>query len=226
MIRTTSNINIVLLLSDKMDSKTIVIIAAIAVVVACVGAALFFMNNGGNSDTPVDPEPVFPDLNENVLLMYFSATEVTAGVAETMSDYLGCDIVRIEPEVPYTPEDLQRDDPNSRVSKENQDPKCRPAIAGDKVDISKYSTIILGFPIWYHKEPKIIDTFLDAYDLSGKNVVPFCTSWSAGIAGAMANIGAAEPDAKVIYGTDFQADDPDEQITKWLDSIGFKKKTI
>ena len=208
-----------------METKTIIIVVAVVVAIACIGAVVAIMNNnGGSSDDPIPPEPDFPDLNEKVLVMYFSATEVTAGVAETISEYLGCDIVRIEPEVPYTAEDLQRDDPNSRVSKENQDPECRPAIVGDKVDLSNYSTIILGFPIWYHKEPKIIDTFLDAYDLSGKNMVPFCTSWSAGIGGAMVNIGAAEPGAHVIYGTDFQAGCSDQEVYNWLDSVGFIKK--
>ena len=226
MIWTTSNIGIPYYRSDKMDSKVIIIIAAAVVAAACIGTAVFIMNNGGNSDTPVDPEPVFPDLNEKVILVYFSATETTAEVAEKIVDYLGCDEYRIEAEIPYTAEDLQRDVPGSRVNREHLDPTFRPAIAGDKIDLSGYSTVILGFPIWYHQEPQIIDTFLDTYDLSGMNVAPFCTSWSAGVANARINIAHAEPDANVIKGGQFPSGYEEQEIYDWLDSVGFKKKTI
>lgn len=201
----------------------IVVIAAIAVV-ACVAVAVVLMN-GNSSDDPVDPvDPVFPDLNEKVILVYFSATEVTDGVAHKIKDYLGCDMYRIEPVVPYTKEDLERDNPDSRVSKENKDPSFRPPIAGDKIDLSSYSTIVLGFPIWYHKEPQIVMTFLDQYDLSGKNIVPFCTSWSAGISGARADIMLNEPDAKVYAGGQFPSGYSEDSVYSWLDSIGMKKK--
>ncbi len=206
-----------------MDTKTTAIIAVIAVAVICV-AGFVLMSQGGKEPDPVDPDPTFPDLNDKVLVVYFSATETTAGVAETITDYLGADSYRIVPEDPYTAEDLQRDTPGSRVNNENDDPDCRPAIAGEKIDISSYSTIMIGFPIWYHKEPKIIDTFLDLYDMSGKNIVPFCTSWAAGIAGAYGNIATAEPDANVIYGTDFQSDVTDEEIYEWLNTVGLKQK--
>ena len=196
-----------------------IMIAAIAVIaIACIGTAFVLMNQG-NSDDPVDP--VFPDLNDNVILIYFSATEVTDGVAKKIEDYLGCDTYRIEPVVPYTEEDLDRDNPDSRVSKENADPSFRPPIAGDKVDLSKYSTVILGFPIWYHREPQIIDTFLDTYDLSGKNVAPFCTSWHTGIAGALIRISTSEPDANMIKGCALPSGFTDDDIFNWLDSVGF-----
>ncbi|MBE6522290.1 MAG: flavodoxin [Thermoplasmata archaeon] len=205
-----------------METKqTMIIVIAAVAVVACVAAAVIMMN-GNNSDDPVDP--VFPDLNENVILVYFSATEVTDGVAKKIQDYLGCDIYRIEPVIPYTKEDLNRDDPNSRVSKENADPNFRPAIAGNKIDLSRYSTVILGFPIWYHKEPKIIDSFLDIYDLSGLNIAPFCTSWSAGIAGALNRITTAEPNAHMEKSASFPSGFSEQEIYTWLDSVGFVPK--
>lgn len=205
-----------------METKqTMIIVIAAVAVVTCVAAAVIMMN-GNNSDDPVDP--VFPDLNENVILVYFSATEVTDGVAQKMIDYLGCECYRIVPQIPYTEEDLQRDVPGSRVNREHSDPSFRPAIEGEKIDLSKYSTILLGFPIWYHEEPQIIDTFLDTYDLSGKNVVPFCTSWSAGIANAKINIANAEPNANVLKGTQFPAGFEEKEIYEWLDSTGFIKK--
>lgn len=208
-----------------MENKQMLIVAVIAVVaIAIIGVAVVMMNQGG-SDDPVGPvDPVFPDLNENVILIYFSATEVTDGVADKIVDYLGCDVYRIQPMDPYTTEDLQRDVPGSRVNKEHQDPTFRPAIAGDKIDLSEYSTIILGFPIWYHQEPQIIDTFLDLYDLSGKNIAPFCTSWSAGVANARINIAHAEPDANIIKGGQFPSGFEEKEIYDWLDSVGFIKK--
>ena len=208
-----------------METKqTMIIVIAAVAVIACVAAAILLMNGNG-SDDPVEPvDPVFPDLNENVILVYFSATEVTDGVAQKMIDYLGCDSYRIVPLIPYTEEDLQRDVPGSRVNREHSDPSFRPAIEGEKIDLSKYSTIILGFPIWYHEEPQIIDTFLDTYDLSGKNVVPFCTSWSAGIANAKIRIANAEPDANVLKGTQFPTGFEEKEIYDWLDSTGFIKK--
>lgn len=208
-----------------METKqTMIIVIAAVAVIACVAAAVILMNGNG-SDDPVEPvDPVFPDLNENVILVYFSATEVTDGVAQKMIDYLGCDSYRIVPLIPYTEEDLQRDVPGSRVNREHSDPSFRPAIEGEKIDLSKYSTIILGFPIWYHEEPQIIDTFLDTYDLSGKNVVPFCTSWSAGIANAKIRIANAEPDANVLKGTQFPTGFEEKEIYDWLDSTGFIKK--
>ena len=207
-----------------MEQKQMVVVAvAIVAVVACVAAAVILMNN--NAKDPVGPDdPDFPDLNEKVILVYFSATGVTEDVAGKMIDYIGCDTYAIEPTIPYTKEDLQRDNPESRVNKEHSDPSFRPAIAGGKIDLSSYSTIILGFPIWYHEEPQIIKTFLDTYDLSGKNVAPFCTSWSAGIANAMINIKNAEPDANVIKGGQFPTGFDEKEIYDWLDSSGFTRK--
>lgn len=206
-----------------METKQIiVVIVAIIAAIACIAAAVMLMNGDKKDPEPVDP--VFPDLNEKVIVVYFSATEVTEGVAEKIVDYLGCDSYRIEPVVPYTEEDLQRDVPGSRVNREHSDPTFRPAIVDEKKDFSAYSTIILGFPIWYHEEPQIIETFLDKYDLSGKNVVPFCTSWSAGIANAQINITKAEPDANVIKGGQFPSGFIEQQIYDWLDSTGFMKK--
>ena len=205
-----------------MENKQMLIVAVVAIAIVACAAAAVIMMNGDKSDDPVDP--VFPDLNDNVLIVYFSATEVTADLVDKMVDYLGYDTYRIEPVVPYTEEDLQRDVPGSRVNKEHSDPTFRPPIAGEKIDISKYSTILLGFPIWYHQEPQIIDTFLDTYDLSGMNVVPFCTSWSAGVANAQINIKNAEPGANVLKGNQFPTGYEDKEVYDWLDSVGFKKK--
>ncbi len=209
-----------------METRNLAIVVIAAVAIICIAGAIVLMQGGGDKDPviPPEPDPEFPDLNDKILVVYFSATETTAGFAEKIAEYLGADVYRIVPEIPYTAEDLQRDVPGSRVDLEDKDTNCRPAIAGEDIDLSGYSTIILGFPIWYHKEPKIVDTFLDNYDLSGKNLIPFCTSWSAGIAGATAKISVAEPKAKIISGTDFQSGDSDEIVFAWLESLGLEKK--
>ncbi len=117
--------------------------------------------------------------NQKALVAYFSATNFTKGKAETLSKLIGADLYRITPAQPYTQEDLKWTDNNSRTSKEMRDMNSRPAIVKDLQDIDKYSTVYLGFPIWWYVAPPVISTFLDTYDLSGKTIVIFVTSGGA-----------------------------------------------
>lgn len=110
------------------------------------------------------------------LVAYFSASGVTAKVAENLADAIGADIFEIQPEVPYTKADLNWMDKKSRSTIEMSDPTSRPGIAVKRDNMDEYDTIFVGFPIWWYIAPTIINTFLESYDLKGKTIIPFATS--------------------------------------------------
>ena len=116
-----------------------------------------------------------------VLVAYFSASGVTKKVAEELARLEKADLFEITPETLYTAEDLDWQNPQSRSTLEMKDPDCRPAIIGRVENMAQYDVMFLGFPIWWGREPSVVDTFLDAYDFSGKKVVPFCTSGGNGL---------------------------------------------
>ena len=115
------------------------------------------------------------------LVAYFSATGTTARVAEKLSDAIGADLFEIAPEVPYTKEDLDWMNKESRSSIEMRDEKSRPEIAVKRDNMAEYDVIFVGFPIWWYVAPTIINTFLESYDLTGKTVIPFATSGGSGM---------------------------------------------
>lgn len=110
------------------------------------------------------------------LVAYFSASGVTAKVAELLSDAVGADLYEIRPEVPYTKADLNWMDKKSRSTIEMNDKTIRPAIADRNAGIENYDIIFIGFPIWWYRAPSIINTFLESYDFSEKKVILFATS--------------------------------------------------
>ena len=116
-----------------------------------------------------------------VLVAYFSVSGVTARVARELAAVEGGDLFEIRPESPYTAADLDWTDKKSRSTLEMSDPDCRPAIVGGVEDMARYDAVFVGFPIWWGREPSVVDTFLAAYDFSGKRVVPFCTSGGSDI---------------------------------------------
>lgn len=118
--------------------------------------------------------------NGNSVVIYFSQTGTTKEVANFISDITTSDIIEIIPKQKYTKDDLNYNNDNSRANKEQNDSSARPEIQ-NSIDITKYDTIYLGYPIWWGTSPKIILTFLDTYDLSGKTIIPFCTSGESGI---------------------------------------------
>ena len=115
------------------------------------------------------------------LVVYFSVTGNTKALAETIAETTGADIVEIVPETPYTSEDINYSNDSCRANREQNDDSARPAIANKIENINDYDTIYLGYPIWWGTMPKIINTFLESYDLSGKTIMPFCTSGGSGI---------------------------------------------
>ena len=120
----------------------------------------------------------------NILVAYFSASGVTARAAKEIARAVGADLYEIRPAEPYTGADLDWMDKRSRSTREMNDPACRPAIAEPAENMEQYDTVFVGFPIWWAVEPRVVDTFLEGYDFSGKTVIPFATSGGSGISGA------------------------------------------
>ena len=129
------------------------------------------------------------------LVAYFSASGVTAKLAKTLAKVTNADLFEIKPVTPYTAKDLDWMDKKSRSTIEMKDPKSRPAIAGKVADMAQYDTVFVGFPIWWYQAPRIIETFLESYDFSGKTVIPFATSGGSGISGAEKSMKAHCPSA-------------------------------
>ena len=115
-------------------------------------------------------------MNKKALVTYFSCSGTTARVAKFLANYIQTEMFEIQPEVPYTQKDLDWHDKESRSSVEMHDPASRPAVAKKVSNMEEYEVIFVGFPIWWYVAPTIINTFLESYDLSGKIIVPFCTS--------------------------------------------------
>lgn len=150
-----------------------------------------------------------------VAVIYFSCTGNTRTAAERIRDLTGADLMELVPEQPYTSQDLDYNDESCRANQEQKDPAARPRIAGQPLDLSQYGTIYLGYPIWQGTAPRIINTFLDSYDLTGKTIRPFCTSGSSGIETSVADIRAAAPGVDVTAG--LRIADPDgSDVKAWV----------
>ena len=159
--------------------------------------------------------------NKKVLIAYFSATGTTKRLAEKIAGVTGGDLFEIKPEKPYTAADLDWTNSNSRTSLEMKDKNCRPEIAFKIEDIEKYEVVFVGFPVWWYREPSIIDTFMESYDFSGKLVIPFATSGGSPIGNSGENMQKLAPDAKVLEGKCFPVnvseDELQNRIKEWLE---------
>ena len=134
-------------------------------------------------------------MSKKTLIAYFSASGVTARVAKEMANAIGADLYEIQPTEPYTSADLDWMERKSRSTVEMNDPACRPAIGSPVEHMEQYDTVFVGFPIWWYVEPRIVDTFLESYDFSGKTLIPFATSGGSGISKAEKSLQAHCPKA-------------------------------
>ncbi|MBP0982475.1 MAG: NAD(P)H-dependent oxidoreductase [Oscillospiraceae bacterium] len=162
-----------------------------------------------------EPEEIEP----KSLVVYFSCTGNTKSVAEKIAQLKGADLYEIVPAEPYTNEDLNYNNNSYRANREMDDPSARPAIGSNTVDISAYDTVYIGYPIWWGTMPRIINTFLDTYDLSGKTVMPFCTSGGSGVSKTVSDIKAEEPAADVRDGLRASGSS-DSSIDEWISRNG------
>ena len=168
--------------------------------------------------SPDNPTPE-PGTDGRALVVYFSCTNTTKGVAEHIASVTESGMYRIEPEEPYTSADLNYNNSSSRANREQNDPSARPAIAGSLENLSDYDIVFLGYPIWWGKAPKIIFTFLESYDVAGKTIVPFCTSHSSGIGSSDTDLHALAAQATWMQGRRFGGNASESDVREWIESL-------
>ncbi len=156
---------------------------------------------------------------KKILVAYFSATGTTAQVAEKLAAVTAGDLFEIKPEQPYTAADLNWRNDKSRSSVEMADRTSRPAIVSKVADMSRYEVVFIGFPIWWGREPSVIDTFAESYDFTGKKIIPFATSGSSDIGDSGDNLQALAPQAVVLHGKRFSADVSEAELQAWFEQL-------
>lgn len=182
--------------------------------------------NAENTDTSEGQtnESENPDILEEqatkVLVAYFSATNTTRGIAEHIANGLNADIYEIVPEEPYTDADLNYNDNNSRTTIEMNDPDARPAITGSVEDMEQYDIVFIGYPIWWGEAPRIVSTFVESYDFSGKTIVPFCTSGGSGVGSSATNLEQLTDGADWLPGKRLNGSDSQDTVMEWVNGLG------
>ena len=156
--------------------------------------------------------------SSKTLVAYFSATGTTAAVAQTIAQVSGGELYAIEPERAYTPADLNWNDRNSRSSIEMNDRNARPALKAVKENMAEYDIVFIGYPIWWDEAPRVINTFIENHDLSGKKVIPFATSGGSGVGNSVSVLKKTYPDldwkeGRLLNGSSKSA------IQKWVGSL-------
>lgn len=153
------------------------------------------------------------------LVAYFSASGVTKKAAESLAEAAGADLYEISPQIPYTTADLNWMDKKSRSSAEMNDPASRPALADMSAGIEGYDVVFVGFPVWWYTAPAIIRTFLEAYDFSGKVIVPFATSGGSRLGRTAETLQELVPAAAVKDGKLLNGRLNAGELKKWADSF-------
>ena len=180
---------------------------------ALLFTALLITQSGCVSNVQTEPQ------RTKSLVAYFSYSGTTAVFAQDNAKLTSSDLYRIEAEVPYSQEDIDVKNPNSRVSLEQADDKARPAIAKPLANLDDYQIIYLGYPIWLSKAPKLIYSFVEKYDLKGKTIIPFCTSHLSGIGESADMLEAIAPEAVWKQGHGFTADDVERDVKVFLENL-------
>ena len=160
------------------------------------------------------------DGGSKVLVAYFSCTNHTAKIAEYIADATGGTLYQITPETPYTSADLNYNDSSTRATREQNDASARPAISGNVENMADYDVIFLGYPIWWGQAPKIMYSFVESYDLTGKAVIPFCTSGSSGIGSSATNLSASASGAAWLAGSRFSGSASRDSVVSWINGLG------
>lgn len=160
-----------------------------------------------------------PAAHSDVLVAYFSATGTTKGVAEKIASITGGDLYEILAAQPYTEDDLNYNDDNSRSTTEQNDKNVRPEIGSEDISLEGYKTIYLGFPIWWGEEPRILDTFVEKYSFDGITVIPFCTSGGSGIGRSGPNMEALAGSGTWLEGERFSGSVSEADLQSWIDGL-------
>ncbi len=181
----------------------------------------------GDTQTPdTTPEKAPSEPSEaseggkRILVAYFSATNNTEGIAQKLAEGLGADIYEITPSEPYTNADLDYGNSKSRSSVEMDDPSARPEISGAVENMEQYDVVFIGYPIWWGEAPRIMSTFIESYDFSGKMLVAFCTSASSGFGRSDSALRSAASGATWLDGHRFSANASADDVMAWANGLG------
>lgn len=153
---------------------------------------------------------------EKILVSYFSASGVTKRVAERIATTINADLFEIEPVDKYTDEDLDWTNKQSRSSIEMNDKKFRPAVKNKVENINEYDTVVIGFPVWWYTAPTIINTFIEANNLTGKNAYVFVTSGGSGSEGSFRDLKNSYPNINFINSKRLKGNESDEEYIDWI----------
>ena len=206
------------------NEKIIALLIAVLLVfglTACGGGAESAEENAAETTESSSEETAAeePQTDTGVLVVYFSATGTTKGVAEKIASFTGADLYEIKAAQEYTAEDLDWNDSDSRTTHEQNDPAVRPEIGSDPVSLEGYSTIYIGFPIWWGEEPRIMDTFVESYDFDGITMIPFCTSSSSGIGMSGKNLESNAGSGKWLDGERFSGSVSEDELQTWIEGL-------
>lgn len=175
----------------------------------------------------VDRLPVVESTGSSILVVFFSTDDTVRAAAYTIAEALSANLFEIRPAKPYTADDVNYHNSQSRTSIEQNDPQARPAIAALPENLSRYDTIILGYPIWWGQAPRILYTFMESVDLSGKTIIPFCTSGSSGVGSSASNLQKLTAESAVwLDAKRISNGSSAEEIRAWAESLGSGDVTV
>ena len=158
-------------------------------------------------------------VHSDALVVYFSATGTTRGVAERLASATGADLYEIVPAVPYTDEDLNYNDRSTRATSEQDHPDTRPEIGGEDVDLTGYVTVYIGYPIWWGEEPRILCTFVENHDFTGMTVIPFCTSGGSGIGRSGEDLAKLAGTGTWLKGARHNGGISEDELLSWVNGL-------
>lgn len=193
--------------------KMLAVLTVLTLIASCMSLA--FAEEAASAAEAIEP-------TSHILVVYFSATGTTKGVAEKLAEGLSADLYEIVPEEPYTDADLNYNNSKSRTSIETDDPSCRPAIAGELPDLSAYDTVLIGYPIWWGDVPRIVSNFVENVDLTDKTLAVFFTSGGSGLGSSMKHLEEQAGTGTWLEGKRFSSRTTVEELTEWAVSLGIE----
>lgn len=176
-------------------------------------------DSGTEQSTETSAMDAEPDAETDVLVAYFSATGNTKAAAEQIAEFTGGELYEIVPANPYTEEDLDYSNDQSRTSQEMDDPTARPEIGSEDIVMNGFTTLYLGYPIWHGQAPRIMSTFVEHYNFDGLTVIPFCTSGGSGIGSSAETLEELAGSGKWLTGERFSSGVSEDEVQTWIESL-------
>lgn len=171
------------------------------------------------TDAAAEPEKTEAAAGQKTLVVVFSATGTTKGVAERIAEIENADLYEIKAAQEYTSDDLNWHDSSSRSTREQNDENARPEIGSEPISLAGYEKIYIGYPIWWGEEPRIMDTFVESYRFDGVTMIPFCTSGGSGIGRSGQNLADHAGSGNWLDGRRFGGSETEAELQSWIDSL-------